>query len=96
MCLYKPSGPKCECPTGMELLSDEKTCICKYLEEMTWANLLSLPGYTQRAKISQLAIFFLQKYGYQHKCHTLLAPLTPKMYLSTCHTFPKKLIARIC
>ena len=73
LCLYKPSGPKCECPTGMELLSDKKTCICKYSEKMNCNNILSLPGKTHRAKISQSAISFLQKYGNQHKCHILLA-----------------------
>ncbi|KAL9955607.1 hypothetical protein ACROYT_G036952 [Oculina patagonica] len=26
LCLYRPSGVKCECPTGMELLADKKSC----------------------------------------------------------------------
>ncbi|KAL9955609.1 hypothetical protein ACROYT_G036957 [Oculina patagonica] len=27
LCLFRPSGAKCECPTGMELLANKKTCI---------------------------------------------------------------------
>ena len=30
LCLFRPSGVKCECPTGMELLADKKSCIRKY------------------------------------------------------------------
>ena len=29
LCLYRPLGVKCECPDGMELLADQKSCICK-------------------------------------------------------------------
>lgn len=27
LCLYTPSGPKCECPTEMELLAEKKSCL---------------------------------------------------------------------
>lgn len=27
LCLYRPQGPRCACPIGLELISDMKTCI---------------------------------------------------------------------
>ena len=29
LCLYRRRGVKCECPDGMEILADKKSCICK-------------------------------------------------------------------
>lgn len=27
LCLYRPQGPRCACPIGLELISDMRTCI---------------------------------------------------------------------
>ena len=45
LCLYRRRGVKCECPDGMEILADKKSCICKCIfalfsmEIVTWSDI---------------------------------------------------------